>query len=94
MDLYEIFEVLRSSIATNWIELGLVLGLYYPTLVQIDKQSPYYYEGCLFECLAMWLQRADNVDGVDRPSWRALVNALCIIDEHTTADRILSSLSS
>ena len=61
---------------TEWRDLGGTLGLYDRTLNTINANERGDVNGCFRKCLAMWLQRADDVDTVGKPSWISLVKAL------------------
>ena len=72
-----------------WHRLGLQLGLYEPTLVDIDQK----YRGdpvkCFRECMSAWLRVEDKVkETEDGPSWLSLVSALNTIGEHCIAAKI------
>ena len=68
-----------------WKELGLQLGLLYPSLERIDLEQRGRIASCKINMLSAWLQGQDNV-GV--PSWNVLRAALKRMGEHETADRI------
>ena len=72
-----------------WHRLGLQLGLYEPTLVDIDKKYRGDPEECFCECIAAWLRVEDKVkETEDGPSWLSLVSALNTIGEHCIAANI------
>ena len=79
---------------TDWIGLGLALGLHYHTLTEIGHRShrwlPIDY-GCLMEIVHAWLERWDHVLQIGVPSWSVLRAALHEIGEHEIADRIVST---
>ena len=75
---------------TDWMNLGLELGLYYPTLEAIEKEKRGNISECKMKMLAMWLQRRDNVTQMGVPSWSVLVDALRRMGENDLADKIIS----
>ena len=74
----------------DWKELGLQLGLLYPTLERIDREQRGRISGCKIDMLTAWLQQQDNVSQRGVPSWSVLRGALQRIGEHELADRIVS----
>ena len=62
--------------STHWKELGLQLGLYMPTLDEIDDKCRGNPRKCLQECLAAWLRKEDKVANKGGPTWISLVTAL------------------
>ena len=75
----------------RWEDLGLQLGLYKPTLSNIQANYPRGNDACLRECIARWLQRADGVDSKGGANYVTLAEALEEIDQKNTADHIRSS---
>ena len=82
-DLDEVKTSLRDLV--EWKDLGLKLGILYPTLQKIEKNRHGMVEECKREMLAAWLQ---IVDKVSEPSWTTLVDALESIGEIRLADEI------
>ena len=72
----------------NWKELGLQLGLLYPTLKSIDLEQRGNIASCRIEMLSAWLQQQDNVASKGVPSWSVLSAALKRMGEHELANRI------
>ena len=72
----------------DWKELGLQLGLLYPTLANIKTYREGKPDGCKIEMLSAWLQQQDNVPQNGVPSWSVLRAALQSMGEHKIADRI------
>ena len=65
-----------------WHNLGLQLGLYEPTLVDIESKCRGDPMACFRECLSAWLRGEDNVNKTEGgPSWLSLVSALNTIGE-------------
>ena len=85
-DLFEVKTTLKNVI--NWIDLGLALGLCYPTLQKIDDEKRGKVNSCIREMLAAWLQKEDNVGQVGIPSWCVLQTALRKIGENELADTV------
>ena len=71
-----------------WHRLGLQLGLYEPTLVDIGEKNRGDPVKCFRECMSAWLRGEDKVKDKDSPSWLSLVSALEIIGEHHIAANI------
>ena len=72
----------------KWKTLGLKLGLYDPTLYLIQADNPRGNNACLRECIAKWLQRADDVDSKGGANYDTLAEALEKMGEKYTADHI------
>ena len=72
----------------HWKELGLQLGLYMPTLENIDDKCRGNPRKCLQECLAAWLRKEDKVTSKGGPTWTSLTTALDKIGEHKIASDI------
>ena len=70
-----------------WHDLGLQLGLYEPTLVDIDYKNRGDPVDCFRECMSAWL-RGDKVREAGGPSWSSLVSALDTIGEKHIAYNI------
>lgn len=79
-DLKEVLDDLREGGFSDksYYDLGLQLGLYHRTLDNIKADN---YIACLRECIARWLQRADNVDAYGGANWTSLCNAVEKIDK-------------
>ena len=75
----------------DWKDLGLQLGLLYPTLKRIDLEQRGIINSCLIEMLSAWLQQQDDVPQKGVPTWSVLRAALQSMGEHETADRIPSN---
>ena len=70
------------------MELGLQLGLYMPTLGNIDDKCRGNPRKCLQECLAAWLRKEDKVTSKGGPTWTSLTTALDKIGEYKIASDI------
>ena len=58
-DLREVLNVIYDL--NNWKQLGLQLGLFYPTLKRIDLEERGIVTSCIIELLSAWLELKDNV---------------------------------
>ena len=61
-----------STLAAEWFNLGVALGLSEPTLSIINHNNPGDARRCLTEMVIHWLQRNDG----SQPSWQELASAL------------------
>ena len=75
----------------DWKELGLQLGLLYPSLERIDREQRGRISGCKIDMLSAWLQQQDNILQTGLPSWTVLRAALIRIGENVIANRIAVS---
>ena len=79
----------QHSPYTIWHDLGLYLGLYEPTLADIELKCIGNQLECFRECIVAWLLGKDKVREVGGgPSWLSLVSALDTIGEHHIAANI------
>lgn len=86
------FEVMKSiKSVSNWLSLGLELGLLYYTLKRIEKEHRGRTDECMIEMLAAWLQQEDNVSQRGVPSWSTLQTALRNIGENELASMIIDN---
>ena len=69
----------------DWKELGLQLGLLYPTLIDIETYRRGKPSDCRIDMLSAWLQQQDNVSKRGVPSWSVLKAALKSMGELPTA---------
>ena len=69
----------------DWKELGLQLGLFYPTLIDIETYRRGKPSECRIDMLSAWLQQQDNVSQRGVPSWRVLKAVLKSMEELPTA---------
>ena len=76
---------------SSWEGLGLQLGLYEPTLSNIQTNYPRDVVTCLKECIKKWLQRADGVDSKGGANYVTLAEALECMDQKDTAHHVRSS---
>ena len=91
LDISHLIEIKQSLTASNytgtdWIDLGLHLGLLITTLEAIEAKHKDDMYRCLLECLTKWLQKADNVRV---PTWATLASALRQINQKAAADMII-----
>ena len=61
-----------STLAADWFNLGVALGLSSDTLNIIAYKHPRDARGCLTKMVIAWLQMKDNA----QPSWQSLASAL------------------
>ena len=61
-----------STLAAEWFNLGVALGLSSGTLWEIESNYQGDAHRCLTEMVIAWLQMKDN----SQPSWRLLASAL------------------
>ena len=90
-DLFAVRAVLKNVI--KWKDLGLALGLIFPTLQKIDSEKHGNVDDCMMEMLAAWLKQQDNVKQRGVPSWGVLQTALKHIGENQLADEITARTS-
>lgn len=69
-DLVEIKQYLKDMGRTAVTNLGLVLGILYPTMRALPDND------FLNEAITLWLDKADDVTIRGEPSWRTLVKGL------------------
>lgn len=62
--------------SSEWFKLGIQLGLHYNTLKAIESNYSKDCDRCLYECIAAWLMKKDNVKGKGEPSLDTLIDAL------------------
>ena len=74
--------------SSKWYDLGLSMGLLDPKLKTIEEDYPKDSDGCLRECLSLWLQTDDKA------TWTKLVDALYEIEENSVAAYVNSSKNS
>uniref|UniRef100_A0A1X7T016 Death domain-containing protein n=1 Tax=Amphimedon queenslandica TaxID=400682 RepID=A0A1X7T016_AMPQE len=89
-DLEYVFVTLNevSFPPTQWIPLGLALGLDHQTLEAIKANDYRNIHQYLRECLSWWLQRFDDVDAKEKPKMTTLCDALERIGQKAVADYI------
>ena len=71
----------------DWMNLGLQLGLHYPTLERI-KTDERWTQDCKREMLVAWLKRKDKVSQSGAPSLSVLKAALNELGEKKLASDI------
>ena len=76
----------------SWEAFGLKLGLYYPTLDEIDKECRGSPDGCFRKCLSKWLEGRDGVNNNGGATWKSLVKAIRKMGNHALADAIEKEL--
>ncbi|XP_019849608.1 PREDICTED: uncharacterized protein LOC109580645 [Amphimedon queenslandica] len=71
-----------------WHDLGLQLGLYQPTLEDINEDNNGDSKKCFRQCMSAWLKREDKVKEKGGPSWSSLATALDKEGRHHIATNI------
>lgn len=90
-DLDIIVKFLKDNFfcSADWQKLGLQLGLYQPTLKEIDAAKRGDPDDCLRVCLSYWLQKKDKAATTNGgPSLHSLEKALRALGEHAIADKL------
>ena len=77
---------------TEYMRLGLELGLSYTLLNKIRQEQGQEGGDCKRTLLHSWLERADRVDEMGGTNKPALVSALRRMGEHRVADNIIPGL--
>ncbi|XP_019853453.1 PREDICTED: uncharacterized protein LOC109582865, partial [Amphimedon queenslandica] len=73
----------------DYYDLGLCLGLLPSTLDKIEQEEPLKdVRRCLTHCLAAWLEKANDVNSDDVPTYDRLIQALRKIGQNSVADGI------
>ena len=80
---------MKLESVVDWLNLGLALGLFYPTLETIEKEQRGEVKQCKTKMLASWLRQQDDVSDV--PSWAMLRRALEEIGERQLANDLCGS---
>ena len=78
---------------TEYMRLGLELGLSYTSLIMIRQEQGRKVKDCKRSLLHSWLESADRVDEMGGTNKPALVAALRRMGEHRVADNIISGLT-
>ena len=78
----------NSHFNGHWEDLGLQLGLYKPTLSNIQADNSRDNDARLTECIVKWLQRADGVDSKGGANYVTLAEALEEMEQKNTANHI------
>ena len=87
-EISELSKVLKElKPYTDWKRLGLILGLYYPTLDTIERNND-TMQSCMMEMLAAWLKKKDGVLKEGGPTWLQLKQALRTLEENALVDSI------
>ena len=71
----------------NWWQLGIELGLLYPTLENIDTQRRGNVGNCTMDMLASWLKQQDNVSSNNGPTYQQLIESLSKLGENSLVER-------
>ena len=76
-----------------WHDLGLQLGLYQPTLEDINEDNNGDSKKCFRQCMSAWLRGEDKVREKGGPSWSSLAIALDKEGKHSIATNIRDKTS-
>ena len=87
-DLNNVLRLLKDIV--DWEDLGLGLGLEYPTIERIEKDCRGQVNSCMRKMLACWLRKEDK--SVKSTSWKHLIDALSEIGKADVANNIVSAL--
>ena len=82
-DLCNVVESVKDVV--DWMDLGLKLGILYPTMRKIENEQRGHVEGCKREMMAAWLQGEDNAK---EQTWSTLMDALKRMDRLDLAENI------
>ena len=85
-DLCNVLEAVNDL--NDWMNLGLKLGLRYPTLQRIAEEQRGNISQIMLKMMVAWLELKDNVSQKGFPTWSVVSAALQRMGEHETADRI------
>ena len=66
----------QKFLKSSWQSFGLQLGLYQPTLNDIDTKNRGDPTKCILDCLAAWLKGEDKVKERGGSTWSTLASAL------------------
>lgn len=76
-----------QEISERWFNLGLELGLLYPTLKHIEGPNK-SKKDCMVDMLAEWLYQQDDVEKLGGPTWQQLSKALKEMKYKTLSKRV------
>ena len=86
LDISDLDDVLESvKDVVDWMDLGLKLGILYPTMRKIEEEQRGRVERCKREMMAAWLQGEDNAK---EQTWSTLMDALKRMDRLDLAENI------
>lgn len=74
----------------EWEDLGLKLGIYYPTLEKISVSEHHKVNKCRKKMLQEWLKGRDKVKILGGPTWLQMVGALRKLGDNALADHVQS----
>ena len=94
-DLHELDLRLKESgfSYAQWNGLGLALGIIQTKLDAIKSNNPYNVEGCLIDCLSLWLQQNYDTEKYSKPTMEVLAAALKEIGLRAVASEIIGESS-
>ena len=85
-DLRRVVRAVRQY--SDWMSLGLELGLDYKTLKSIQENNPGEREACKMEMLERWLDQEDEVPKFGGPTWQQLADSLRQLGQDALAENI------
>ena len=74
----------------KWEKFGLKCGLYHNTLEAIEASNAKDVDKCFTKCVALWLERKDDVDGKGEPTLQRLADIVEEIGDKAAAEEIRS----
>ena len=75
------------EIAVKWYEIGLELDIPASKLNTIKNETDHCDARC-FEMLQMWLNRGENAEEFERPSWKNMEKAMRAVELNFRADNL------
>ena len=82
-------EVERHGFSkAKWEKFGLKCGLYHNTLEAIEASNAKDVDKCFTKCVALWLEKKDDVDGKGEPTLERLAKIVEEIGDKATAKGI------
>ena len=82
-----VLSELEDFADTEWETFGLKCGLHYNTLEAIKRDAGSTKE-CFTRCVALWLNRRDNVDTKGKPTLQRLADIVEETGDKSTAEEI------
>ena len=84
-DLDEVDDAITDIV--DWQRLGLILGIYCPTLDKI-REDERRVNACRKRMLQEWLQGSDKVKSKGGPTWVQMIAALRKLGDNALADHL------
>ena len=86
-NLRHVVRVVVSQLS-DWMSLGLELGLEYQTLKTIQENNLGDKNACKIDMLKSWLDGEDEVTKLHGPTWQQLADGLRQLGQDTLAEKI------